>query len=158
MPQHRISKRSQRAWARLSSWYGARLQEQYGPNPPDDWCEIFDRTDDERLQHGMLTARRESPIHPITLGQLEAAIPAKHGAVTRQSVPDVLCEAATRKFNPCQHQSAAGWNFFGPLREFVSKHAGGDLVTHPDVRGVQIPACAECDRPSLRLLLDEITT
>ena len=49
------SKRAEAIWRRLGQWYGTRLVDQYGPKPPPDWAELFDRTDDERLEKALST-------------------------------------------------------------------------------------------------------
>jgi hypothetical protein len=139
-------------WNRLASWYGSRLAEQYGPHPPEDWCTIIDRIHDERLDAALSKVRHDSPMHPPTLGQLEAAIPVdapKHPA--RHSPAELLCEFAVRKLQHslCKHQIARTWNYFGSPRP-------EDRAVQP-ISGVQIPACSECDLPTHRVLLSELT-
>lgn len=157
MPQPRISRRASKAWDRLRQWYGARLVEQYGDVPPPDWCDVFDRTDDERLEDALLTVRRDSPIHPPTLGQIEVAVPKRQasGAPSKpQQLADLMMQKHGREM--CVHQIATTWNYFGPMREF--QFAGIKppvFVSHPDPHGVQVPACARCSLPSRRVLLDE---
>lgn len=156
MSQPRISKRSQKVWARLVSWYGSRIAEAYGSEPPEDWAFLIDRNDDERLETALLAVRRLSPIHPPTLGQLESALPARTTAET-PSLAFVLSEAALERFRDlCKHQIAKPWNYFGPIEDFVSKHRNNEIIRHPRIVGVQIPACAECGTYSRRLKLDEI--
>src|SRR5690606_34233952 len=79
MPR-KLSRRASRIWERLGQWYGSRLADAYGPTPPEDWAELIDRTDDERLEDALVSVRRESPVFPPTLGQLEAAIPKRQRA------------------------------------------------------------------------------
>ncbi len=157
MSARRISKRADRTWKRLASWYGARLAEQYGDNPPEDWADLIDRTDDERLEQALAAVRRASPTHPPTLGQLEAAVPSRHLASDPSSV-SILSAAAMRMLGKslCMHQIAMPWNYFGPVEEFASKNRDGEIVSHPRVRGVQIPPCAACGTQSRRLLLDDV--
>lgn len=153
-----VSRRAQRVWDRLASWYGTRLVDQYGKHPPEDWCGAIDRTDDERLEVGLLGARRASPAHPPTLGQFEAAIPAKQIGIGGQSAPEKLCEYAIKTFGHelCKHQIARPWSYFGPMTEYASKGRGGQMVMMPEVRGVVVPACDECGKQSRRVLLAEI--
>lgn len=160
MSQRRISKRSDSSWKRLGSWYGARLFEQYGQHPPEDWCELFDRTDDERLWDALLAVRRESPVHPPTLGQIEAALPKKQWASNGEpSKPQQCADLMLAKHGEdmCKHQRAMPWNYFGPMREFevLPKSKPPMYITHPDPRGVQVPACEECGKPTYRMTLDE---
>jgi len=116
----KISKRAARTWDRLRQWYGARVAEQYGAVPPLDWCAIIDRTDDERIETALATVRRESPAHPPTLGQLEAAIPKRDlWSNNQRSQIDQFADFAVSKLTRimCQHQVAMRWNFFGPVRQ-----------------------------------------
>lgn len=154
----KVSKRAARTWDRLRQWYGARVAEQYGELPPPDWCALIDRTDDERLESAMSRVRHASPIHPPTLGQLEDAIP-RRARAGEATLAERLCDAAARKFGPalCQHQLLGPWNYFGPVKEYVCANRADEIVTHPEVRGVQIPQCAKCSKPSHRMLANEAT-
>jgi hypothetical protein len=154
-----VSRRAKRVWERLASWYGSRLAEQYGENPPEDWCAVFDRTDDERLDAALSSVRHASPIHPPTLGQIENALPRaeQRGSPSRAAMAyDAMLQAHGRDL--CQHQRMRPWNYFGPSKEFVSKQRGGELVQHPEIRGVQVAACAKCDKPSYRALIEDMVS
>lgn len=159
MPR-KLSRRAIKTWDRLGQWYGARLQENYGPTPPDDWAELIDRTDDERLLDALLAVRRASPIHPPTLGQIESAIPKREFRNEGPSKPDRLATLMLSTHDLCQHQLAKTWNYFGPMREFerLPKQVPPAFITHPDPRGVQVPPCESCDRPSYRVLLENAIT
>jgi hypothetical protein len=139
------SKRAEKVWKRLMSWYGSRLAEQFGPHAPDDWAEFFDRNDDERLRAALETVRRASPVYPPTLGQIEAALPAKPRPGAR-SIPQRLGNEAPRRFGSqmCGHQLMGPWNYF-------SERRGRD-----EVLGVQINGCAVCGKPSHRVRVDEL--
>lgn len=157
MAKTTVSRRADRTWKRLATWYGARFAEQYGATPPADWAEVIDRTDDERLETGLAVVRRAHVNHPPTLGQFEAAIPAKRTDTGgRASIPSQLSAHALRTFPMCKHQIARPWNYFGPIEEFISKHRGNEVIRHPRIRGVQIPACQDCEKPSYRATLDEV--
>lgn len=156
----RISNRSQKLWDRLSSWYGARLAEQYGAHPPEDWCAVFDRTDPDDMQRALIDMRRSSPIHPPTLGQLEEAIPEKTSGPLAQSKPEKIALLMLEKHDKdmCQHQRARPWNYFGPMTTFerLPKQTPPAYVTHPDPIGAQVPPCVECGKPSFRVRLDQV--
>jgi hypothetical protein len=156
MPRN-LSSRALKIWARLGQWYGSRLAESYGPTPPEDWAELIDRTDDDRLDSALLAVRRETPIHPPTLGQLENALPKKQvvasGAPTKVQQ---LAELMLRKHNKdlCRHQFAKPWTYFGPPVEFPIPNTKPALsVTLPDPRGVTVSECEACHKPSYRVLL-----
>ena len=152
----RISRRVDRTWKRLGSWYGTRLTEQYGEHASEDWADLIDRTDDERLEDALLKVRRDSPIHPPTLGQLEAAIPRKEAQ--GPNVPSRAQRAAelmlaTHGQELCAHQLRSPWSYFGPVQEFTNKQS--QVVSHPLVRGVQVGPCEQCGLPSYRVLLSD---
>lgn len=157
MSARRISRRADATWKRLSSWYGARLAEQYGAQPPEDWCELIDRTDPERLDLALMAVRRTSPAHPPTLGQLEGAIPNRQNS-NEPSLVEQLSAGVMRFLGKqlCKHQIAAVWNYYGPIEEHSSKHRNGEISVHPRPVGVQIPACADCGNGSHRMTLEDI--
>lgn len=152
----KVSARASRVWMRLGSWYGSRLGEAYGPTPPDDWVALIDRTDDERLEQGLLKVRRESPIHPPTLGQLEAAIPRRQFDGGGISPLAKLSDHVMRTRELCKHQVAASWSWFGPEEELLSRSRGDEVVRQAVPKGVVIPACPHCDKQSVRAMLDEV--
>lgn len=135
----RPSTRATRFWKRLAQNYGAKLAEEYGPNPPEDWCAVIDRTDDERLNKSLVAIRSQHPNWPPTLGQFEAVIPRRDVHHT-ESVVDRLAVKAAR-LPLCEHQLMTPWTYFG-------RHDGRDVET----KGVTVPPCSTCHKPSQRLL------
>jgi hypothetical protein len=134
------------------------MAENYGPTPPEDWCEVIDRTDDDALNTALLHVRRQSPIHPPTLGQIEDAIPKRETGNTGPSKPERLAALMIAKHGAemCKHQRAKTWNYFGPMNTFELKtdKKKPDYVTHVDPRGVQCQPCDECGKASFRVLLE----
>lgn len=159
----RISTRAQKLWDKLGSWYGARLNEQYGAHPPEDWAELFDRTDPDDMAEAMIVCRRLTPIHPPTLGQLEDSIPTRIEGPAGPSKPERLCFLMLEKYGQdlCKHQLAMPWNYFGPvvtgerILRGLKANEKPPTVTHSDPIGVQVPACAACEKPSFRVRLDQ---
>lgn len=149
------SRRAQKIWKRLGTWYGARMADQYGTEPPSDWAELIDRTDDERLEIALFAVRREHVNHPPTLGQFEAAIPQKRN-LGGPSVAMQLAQHVVRHLSLCQHQLMRPWSYYGPAHEFTSKARGGEVVKHPDVAGVVIAECKDCGRPSHRVKVEDL--
>lgn len=140
MPR-KVSLRVSRIWNRLGQWYGARWGDSYGTVPPDDWAALIDRTDDDRIEHALAETRKASPVHPPTLGQLEAAIPKKRRPED-PSPAKVLCDFVLKHRNPCAHQVQRTWSYFGGPE---------------GVKGAVVPECSECSRPSMRVKLEEVT-
>lgn len=155
----RVSRRASKVWEKLGQWYGSRFADNYGPTPPEDWCGVIDRTDDESLHSALLSVRRASPIHPPTLGQLEDAIPKRETGNSGPSKPERLATLMLQN-DLCKHQCLARWSYFGPMTTFEIKRDKGkpDYVTHPDPRGVVVAACEECGKPSVRVLLEHDLT
>jgi hypothetical protein len=152
----KVSRRVDRFWKRLAMSYGSRLFEQYGENAPEDWAAVIDRTDDERLETALFAVRRESPNHPPTLGQLEAAIPGRTFGPETPSKPQTICDYALRTIGKelCRHQIARPWTYFGPTREYVR---GNTVTTYVDPRGVWVPPCEPCERPEHRVIPPEVS-
>lgn len=162
MPQPRISRRAAKVWDRLRQWYGARLAEQYGDVPPPDWCDVVDRTDDERLDAALSHVRHQTPVHPPTLGQLEDAIPKRDTGNHGPSKPQRLSDLMFREHGAamCRHQFSRPLSYFGPLTTFELKSDSKkpNYVTHPEPRGAVMSACEECGKPSFRVLLENDLT
>ena len=127
----RPSTRAARTWRRLTQTYGARVVDAYGAACPPDWCAV-------------IAVRSKHLQHPPTLGEFEAAIPPRRLA-TDASMPERLAAHVMRTQKLCHHQSAASWSYFGRIED-----DGRSGV--PVTRGVVVPSCSECGRPSRRVL------
>lgn len=141
MSRSRASVRSANFWKRLAQTYGARLQEQYGPTCPSDWCEVIDRTDEERLVKALVVIRREHLQFPPTLGQFEAAIPKRQFGKDHDSIPERLARYAVATLRLCEHELWPPWTYFG--RQFDDGTPLGGIETS----GVVIPGCKSEDCP-----------
>lgn len=58
----------------MVEWYGARVAEQYGQDPPVDWCRAIDRSDDATVQRALAIIKSRHLDHPPTLPQFEAVM------------------------------------------------------------------------------------
>ncbi len=163
MPRKQPSKRALVYWGKLIEWYGSRVAENYGDSPPEEWCEFFDRNDPDDVTQAMRSCRHSTPIHPPTLGQLEAAVPEKIVGPSGPSKAQKLCDLMLEKHDKemCKHQRAKPWNYFGPSVTFDLIQRGlkasekPPTVTHTDPIGVQVPGCEECGTQSFRVRLDQ---
>jgi hypothetical protein len=124
------------------------VAEQYGRTPPEDWCSLVDRTDDERLELAMINIRQRYLDHPPTLPQFAAAIPARQTA-DRESVVDRLAQHAAR-LPLCDHQMMGPWSYFGPMRRDHEGHL------QAEVRGVVVAACHSCGCPTHRVSVNDL--
>lgn len=156
MTDRKPSRRASRVWTRLTQCYGARLADSYGPTCPPDWCEVIDRTDDERISQALMTVRRDHLHHPPTLGEFESAIPKRKHGTERVSAASALAAHAARHLPLCPHQLAQTWTYFGPIADFPPMKGRGYTTSHPTPRGAFVPACELCDRPTQRVLLEQV--
>lgn len=150
------SRRAKQVWKRLMSWYGAPvIAERFGAEPPDDWCELINRTPPEDVETALIAVRRQCVTFPPTLAQFEACIPERR-KVGPKSVVSMLCEHAVTHLRLCQHQLMRTWSYFGPLEDFQSKSRGGEVIKHPNPAGVVIPSCEICGNPSHRVKVEDL--
>lgn len=77
MRERVISPRAKRVWIRLMDWYGTRLGETYGPEPPPDWCAVVDAADNAGVKAGLAVIRREYVNFPPTFPQFAKAMKAR---------------------------------------------------------------------------------
>jgi hypothetical protein len=124
----------------MVEWYGTRVQEQYGKEPPLDWCNAIDQADDTTVQRGLSLIRSRYLEHPPTLPQFEQVMrpPESHGArVPNESVQ--LCEYVmkTRGATLTPLQVRTSWTY--------SRDKMGELV-------VTVPADGESPSISITAL------
>ena len=110
-----ISARAKRVWQRLTEWYGARMAEQYGDQPPADWCEIVDEIDNTAVKRGLSIIRSRYIQHPPTLPQFEQAMRPARTVSTGPGPGDRLCEYIMRSFGVrlTQRQITMPWTYIG---------------------------------------------
>lgn len=137
MPKKPISPRAKRFWQRLAEWYGSRLAEQYGEDPPPDWCEIIDRSDNEAVKRGLSIIRSKYLQHPPTFPQFdELMAPAKAAqGVQGPSTAERLCAYAAKNYwymlTPKQQRGP--WNYL--RKSFAASNNGGKMI---EAHGVDI--------------------
>lgn len=92
------SHRSKRLWDRLGQWYGSRLAEQYGAEPPQDWCEVVDAADNDTVTRALADIRVKHLTHPPTFPEFNSIVrKAKHARETGPSAIDVLEQHLQRR-------------------------------------------------------------
>jgi hypothetical protein len=110
-----ISARSKRVWRRFIEWYGARVVDQYGKEPPEDWRRIVDSTDNGTVKLGMSIIRSRYVDHPPTFPQFEQVM---RPAVTINQGPnpaEILCAYAMKTHGSrlTAKQIREPWTYFG---------------------------------------------
>lgn len=94
----KISARAKRLWLRLCEWYGARMREQYGDAPPEDWAAVVDRSDNDAVKRALSIIRQNHVEHPPTFPQFEKAFrpPAVSHTDQAPTIQERLCEHAMK--------------------------------------------------------------
>lgn len=110
--KHGGSPRAQACWKRLLSWYGARLGDQFGVHPPEDWARVIDEAKRSIMDAAMNEIRSKHPVHPPTfpqfyeivsrLSRVDSAGPAAH-----ERLRDFVMRSRKLTF----HQVRAPWTF-----------------------------------------------
>jgi hypothetical protein len=104
----RSSPRAQRLWKRLTDWYGTRLTEQYGKEPPADWCAVVDAADNEAVTRVLVDIRNQHVTYPPTFPEFEALFKtAQKPRAAGPSAVDIL-DAYMRQHYP-EHCSNLTW-------------------------------------------------
>lgn len=132
------SPRARRLWDRLGQWYGSRLAEQYGRDPPRDWCDVVDAADNDTVTRVLADIRMKHTAHPPTFPEFHALVTkAKHTREVGPSAIDVLEEHLQRRQLT-----------FKQGRELTYIGHGGQIT------GVLVPD--DGDTPGFRLMLADL--
>ena len=109
------SARAKRLWQRLIEWYGTRIIEQYGAQPPDDWCQVIDEADNDTVKRGLSVIRSRYVQHPPTYPQFEQAFRPGVTAPTGPGPADRLCAHIMRTFGArlTAKQVRGPWTYIG---------------------------------------------
>lgn len=142
--------RTSKVWNRLGQWYGTRWFDLYGTACPSEWARVINRTDDKRLDVGLMAARRASQVYPFTLEQLEAAIPRRQIA-GEKPVAEQLVDHVKANITLCHHQTRGPWSFF--YRSMDDGSRSGSM----EISGVTIEECEECGCLSHRVRAEELS-
>lgn len=155
-----VSPRATRVWERLRQWYGARLAEQYGDEPPADWCEAVNTSTDDAIKLALRGVREKHVAHPPTLPEFEALL--RKGAAARNTSHSadfraalVLHATSTRRLS--DEQKALPWNWI--VRWFDDPKPQDPARKGAEIIGVIIPQCPKDPGryPAQRVLMAELT-
>lgn len=126
-----ISARAERAWQRLTDWYGARLAESYGKVMPADWAKVIDATDNDTVKRGLSLIRSRYVQHPPTLPQFDQAMRPPEGTTTSGPNPaERLCAHVMRHYGGrlTEKQTRGPWTYIGtPGGEISGVVIDGDV-------------------------------
>lgn len=150
------SPRAKRVWDRLQDWYGTRLTEQYGPTPPDDWCELIDRTDNDTVKRGLSLIRAEYLQFPPTFPQFEKALQPVVKAVVPKgpNVAEKLSVFVVKHRRLTERQLGMPWTYIG--KSFPAAEPTGKMKEDHgiEITGVVIPA--DGDHPGYRVMVEDM--
>ena len=159
-PVYRVSARAKRVWGKLQDWYGDALS-QYGPFPPQDWCEVIDdeltnaameRAALSEIRNKHVTFPPRFPEFAVILAR--AGRPVLSGTCMQQRLCDFVLEHRTLT----DAQLRAPWTY---LYRGGSGGAGDpkDPLTKPTIDfatvGVVIPADGE-KNPGYRVMAEDL--
>lgn len=106
----------------MVEWYGARVAEQYGEDPPIDWCRAVDAVNDATVQRGLSLIKSRYIDHPPTLPQFEACMRPAESSNRGPSELEQLCAFVMRhvgaRLTPLQIRTS--WTY--------SRDKAGELV------------------------------
>jgi len=158
-PSYRISTRAKRVWGKLQDWYGDALS-QYGPFPPQDWCEVIDDLTNAAMERAALSEIRQKHLtFPPRFPEFESIL-ARVGrpAVSGPSMQDRLGDFVLK------HRSLTDAQLRGPWTYLYRGHPGSagdpkDALSKPSIDfavvGVVIPA--DGDRfPGYRVNVEDL--
>lgn len=148
MPSSETSRRAMRVWRRLTEWYGARIVDQYGEEPPADWRRAVDRSPDPDIQRALAECRAKHVSFPPTLPEFEALLrPRKTAASRRATMQERLVDYVLAHRNPHPDQLAQPWTFL---------HGGSSYAGTADFRvtGVVVPAAG--GHAEIRVMAEDI--
>lgn len=154
-----VTPRASRVWERLRQWYGARLAEQYGDEPPADWCEAVNTATDDVIKLALRGVREKHVAHPPTLPEFETLL--RKGAAVRSTAHSVdyrllMVEHAIRFCRLSDAQRASPWNWI--VRWFDDPKPNEPGRKGAEILGVIIPQCPKDPEgyPSRRVMVADL--
>lgn len=156
-----ITPRVTRVWDRLRQWYGARLAEQYGDEPPADWCEAVNLANDAAIKLALRGIREKHVQHPPTLPEFEALLRRGAAASARAHSADLraqLVEHVNRTRRLSDRQRAQPWNWV--VRWFDDPKPSDPTRKGVEFLGVIVPQCPRDPEqyPAHRVMFAELET
>lgn len=127
------TKRTNDAWTRFATWYGAdALERKFGLTPPPEWCDVLERLDREKLAVVLANCKQKYPAWMPTLPEFEALV-GQHSAPvnTGPSMQERLSRVVIRRCT--EEQLRLPWTYL--YRGSADRNSSDFEIT-----GVDIPA------------------
>lgn len=110
----KVSARADRFWKRLAGWYGARLAEQYGEDPPQDWCAVVDDASNETIQRALAEIKIRHTVYPPTFPEFDAIVAKlSRAAAVEPSTAERLHDYIVNNRTLTPAQLRARWEYHG---------------------------------------------
>lgn len=147
-PKHKISRRAERVWTRLTEWYGARFAEQFGIYAPADWCEVVDKASEATVQRVLSEIRMKHTAHPPTFPEFEQLF--ERFGPKALNVPSM--QASLREFALRRYGSRLTFNQTRqPWADLFERRADGSR----EIVGLRIPEDGP-EHPAIRVMVEEM--
>lgn len=155
------SPRAVRFWKRMNQWYGRTLAEQFGDDPPPDWCELIDENSDETVRLVLAEIRVQFTTFPPRLPELDALfVRVKERDRISNAGPSMQDRLASCVL---MHRSLTPAQIRGPWRYEYRGHPGfgGDPKKHgsrpsPDYAVVAVVVPADGEHPGYRVTVEDM--
>lgn len=145
------SVRAKRFWEKLHGWYGSALTEQFGPEPPSDWCALVDDSGNDVVASALAEIRQRHVTFPPKFPEVDAIFAKlKRPHDASPSMMDLLSDYALRS-KPLTFRQLRGWTF---LYQGHSGYAGCPASHDYAVVGMVIPA--DGDAPGYRIMVTDM--
>jgi hypothetical protein len=121
-------------WKRFGSWYGAdALERKFGLQPPEDWCDVIDAIERNKLEAIMVDVRAKYPTWIPSLPEFEGLVKSASKPVRSEgpTMQERLTDFVLRTKRLSDEQTRAPWKF---LYSGNARTGDGFAVT-----GVEIP-------------------
>lgn len=165
--KHHVSRRAEGIWRTFARWYGAdTIAKNFGPVPPQEWCEVIDqqiRTRDQ-LERILADVRAQHPNFPprfpqfaqivdrVTVLHDQANQANEGGPTVAERLVDYVLKHKPLTPNQCRQP----WRFIG--RQFDAPDAAGKIRRNYgiEITGVIVPADPEANAPGYRVTVEDM--
>lgn len=162
--KHHVSRRAEGIWRTFARWYGAdTIAKNFGPVPPQEWCEVIDqqiRTRDQ-LERILADVRAQHPNFPPRFPQFAQIVDRvtvlhdqanEGGPTVAERLVDYVLKHKPLTPNQCRQP----WRFIG--RQFDAPDAAGKIRRNYgiEITGVIVPADPEANAPGYRVTVEDM--
>lgn len=162
--KHHVSRRADGIWRTFARWYGAdTIGKNFGPVPPQEWCEVIDqqiRTRDQ-LERVLADVRSQHPNYPPRFPQFELIVDRvtalqDQSANAGPTIAERLVDYALRHKRLTREQQRMPWKFIG--KRFDAPNAAGKIVRNHgiEITALEIPPDREAGAPGHLVRIEDL--